>query len=443
MARRPPLPTNALRHRREARTERLLAQRAIADALVSVAALIGGPVRLASGAEVGRLNDLVARWEGDSYPPLTGLVVRVGRRLAFVPIDQVEVLTPGDIRLSSARLDLRDFERRPGEVLLSGDVVDHQLVDVDGIRVVRASDLYLAPVATGVRLVGVDVGFHSLLRRLGPARWRGRPTPERVVDWAAIQPFGAGPGLVRLRRTNQALSRLHPSELADLLEELGRPERQELLQALEPESAADALEEMNATKLDVLLRDLDTEQAAALLVEMEPDEAVDALRRLDDRNREELLGAMPTSTAARLRQLLRFPEHTAGGLMTTRVMTARPGESVRDIRARLRNETDHRADIDSVVLVDDEGRLIDDISIFELFIAELDQSVSDLVAPPWPLTVTSDTELPEVIARVIDSRASSIIVVDDDGRPVGRILVDDVVDALVSESERPHLRRRG
>src|SRR5581483_8745896 len=107
------------------------------------------------------------------------------------------------------------FERRPGEVMLGRDVLDHQLVDVDGVQVIRAADLYLAPVLGSIRLVGVDVSTSSLLRRLGPARWRSRPTPGRVIDWAAIQPFG-GPGPIRLRRTNQELHRLRPAELADL-----------------------------------------------------------------------------------------------------------------------------------------------------------------------------------------------------------------------------------
>jgi CBS-domain-containing membrane protein len=442
MVRRPSLPTNALRSRRDARTQRLLANRAVADTLLSVAGVVGRPVRITGGAEVGRLVDMVARWEGDSYPPVTGLVVRVGRRLAFVPIEHVVDLSSEGIALSSARFDLRDFERRPGEVLLNGDVVDHQLVDVDGIRVVRASDLYFTRVGGRVRLVGVDVSFRSLVRRLGPSRWRNRAKAEGVIDWAAIQPFGTGNGPVRLRRTNQELSRLHPSELADLLEELGRPERQELLDALEPESAADALEEMEPDKLDALLRELPPERAAELLTEMEPDEAVDALRLLDDEERDARLAVMAPAAAAHLRRLLRFPALTAGGVMTTRVVTARPGETVRQVRDRLRDLEEHRSDIDCVVIVDDDGRLVDDISLYELFTAELDQSVSELAAPPWPFTVSGEAQLDDVVERVIDTRGSSVIVVDDDGRPLGRILVDDVVDALVTDGGRTHRRRR-
>ena len=116
----------------------------------------------------------------------------MGRRWAWLPIDAVEDFGRYWIRLRTARLDLREVTRRPGEVELARDVIDHQLVDIDGARVVRASDLYLARVAEVAQLVGVDVGFNTLLRRLGPLRFlRFRPTPEKVIDWASITSFGS------------------------------------------------------------------------------------------------------------------------------------------------------------------------------------------------------------------------------------------------------------
>ncbi len=440
MARRPPLPTpSALRRRREHRTQRLLANRTVADALVSAAGLVGRPVRDRTGAEVGRLLDVVVRWRGEPYPPVTGLVVRVARRRVFVPIDHVGEISTERVTLHSVRLDLRDFERRPGEVVLSGDVVDHQLVDVDGVRVIRAADLYLARVGDEYRLVGVDVGFQTLLRRLGPPRWRRRPTPDRVIDWAAIQPFGTGssgigpPGPMRLHTPNQALRRLRPGELADLLEELGRDERQELLAQLEKETAADALEEMEADHLGALLRESTTEHAASLLAEMEPDEAVDALRDLEADEAKELLDVMPREKADRLRALLLYREGSAGGVMTTNLVLVRPDQTVGQVRRILRSQAEHQADVDAVIIVDDTGRLIHDIGLFELLVASKDDAVIDVAGPPEPVTVSPDASLDEVVKRFIDSRGSSVLVIDDDDRPVGRILADDLVDALVPD----------
>ncbi len=434
MALRPSFRANgAIKRRQERRTKRILANRTVAEALISVAGLVGRAVSTLGDIEVGRISDVVVRWSGEGYPPVTGLVVRVGRRRAYVPIEQVQSISQDGARLKSARLDLRDFNRRDDEVSLSSDVVDHQLVDIDGVRVVRASDLYLALVGEEIRLVGVDVGFATLLRRLGPANRRTRPTPDRVIDWAAVQPFGTGDGPMRLASPNQALKRLRPAELADLLEELGRDERQELLRALDPEAAADALEEMEPGELRELLREMTPEDAAALLIEMEPDEAVDALREFEDEEVDALIAVMPRANAALLAQLLGYDEESAGGVMTTNLILVRPDMTVGEVRRVLRSEAEHQADVDAVIIVDADGRLIHDIGLFELLVAAKEDSVGSLDGGPEPVTVSPETSVALVVEQFIESRGSSVVVVDAENRPIGRILADDLVDALVPE----------
>jgi CBS domain-containing protein len=449
MAIRPPLPPNPLRSAR--RHERLLATRAVRDSLISVAGIINAPVLNQTGAEIGRVVDVVARWDGEEpYPPVTGLVVRVGRRLAWLGMDQVGDVQHDRVLLRSARLDLRDFDRRPGEVMLGRDVIDHQLVDIDGVQVVRAADLYLAwvpaPSGTGgpirtLRLVGVDVSAQTLLRRLGPRRYRNRPTPDKVIDWAAIQPFGDKVSTVRLRSSHEGLRRLRPGELADLLEDLGRPARQELLASLEPEQAADALEEMDPEELGALLRETRPEQAAELIAAMEPDEAVDALRDLDEADRAELLEHLDEGQREDLTELLEYKEDVAGGFMTTNLVTATADERVFVTRNRLRAEADHHGDIDAVAVVDDDGIYLDDIGLFHIAIADPDQGLGELMGDWNPVTVSPDAKVEEVASRLVESRKSSVVVVDEEGRPMGRILADDIVDALLPERHRFHFPR--
>lgn len=432
----------ALRQRRERRAHRVLASRVVADTLTSVAGLTGRPVRGTDGEPIGRIVDLVARWDGAAYPPVTGLVARVGFRRVFVPIDRVASLAHDGALLASATLDLRDFRRREGEVLLGRDVIDHQLVDVDGVRVIRASDLYVARLAGGYRLVGVDIGMGTLLRRLGPARWRTRPTPERVIDWGAIQPFGQPGQPLQLRRSNAALRAMRPAELADLLEKLGRSQRQELLGHLDPGAAADAVEEMEPEDVEQLLRASSTEQAAALLAQMEPDEAVDALRDLDPDERGELLAAMPAEHARELGGLLRYPVGSAGGLMTSRMVLAFPDEPVGTVRQRLREHREHREELDEVVVVDGDGRLLDTVPLVDvLLLAEPDQRMAELVEEPWPVTVSVDTPLAELVEKFVESRAHSLVVLDAEERPVGRVLADDLIDALVEARRRVRFPR--
>jgi CBS domain-containing protein len=429
------------RHRRQERTQRLTARRAVRQALVSLAGLLGRPVYNQVGAEVGRLADVVARWGDDAYPPVTGLVVRIGGRLAFVPVEQVARLGHRQVELRSARLDLRDFERRQGEVLLAKDVLDHQLVDTDGIKVIRAADLYLAPSDLAILLVGVDVSLQTLLRRLGPARFRPLPTPDQVIDWAAIEPFGTSTGEVKLRTTNRALQRLRPGELADLLEDLGRGGRHELLASLEPETAADALEEMDPDELVALLHEVPDDRAAALVARMEPDEAVDILRELDAGEREELLDRMPAATARQLRDLLAFPEDTAGGFMNANLVLVRQDDTVAAVRQRLREFAPQQPDLGAVLVTDDQGRLVDVVGLLELFVAEPGQRMAELTGPPEPVTIGPEAGLREVVDVLVEGRATTLVVVDEADRPIGRILADDVIDALLPERGRLHFPR--
>ena len=447
---RAPLPSaDGLRRRSAARAERATTTRSVRATLTSLAGLVGTQVRNQTGAEVGHLVDVVARLYGDErYPPVTGLVVRVGRRRAFLDATAVATLDHGGVQLGTSRLDLRDYTRRPGEVLLARDVLDHQLVDVDGVQVIRAADLYLATTAGQVRVVGVDVSMQSLLRRLGPKRLRRRPTPDKVIDWDAVAPFSedstAGPATVRLRDSQQALRRLRPGELADLLEDLGRPGRQELLAALDTSTAADALEEMEPGELEALLREADPVQAAGLVAAMEPDEAVDALRDLSLSERGELLEQMPQKTAEHLSGLLAYRQDRAGGFMTTTLLQATPTETVGQVRSRLVGLSEHRNEIEAVVVIDEEGRLMADLALFDLLAAPDGQGLGELVerlGNPEPVTVDVEADVDDVAGRLIESRRSSLLVVEGDCRPLGRILADDVLDALRASESRLHFPR--
>lgn len=439
-------PARPLRTARRHRSQRLLAVRSVRDSLISLAGLVGSPVQNQAGDQIGRVADLIARWDGEEpYPAMTGLVVRIGGRHAYAPMEQVASVSRAGVTLGSARLDLMEFSRREGEVLLARDVLDHQLVDVDGVQVIRPADLYLAhipgPEGSVLRLVGVDVSPQTLLRRLGPKRWRGLPTPDRVIDWATIRPFGSEVPNVMLRASHDELRRLRPGELADLLEDLGRDARQELLASLEPDKAADALEEMDPEELGALLRETPAEDAAALVARMEPDEAVDALRDLEGEAREELLEHMEPDQREKLSGLLGFEEDQAGGFMTTNLVTAPPDQTVAEVRERMRQEETHAGDIDGVVVVGAGGELLGDVPLYALAIALESSRIGSLLPEGDAVYVTCDAGITEVAERLVDSRHSSVVVVDDDNRPVGRILADDLLDALIPERGRYHFPR--
>ena len=411
------------------RTDLLISRKSVRDSLVSLAGLIGRPVVDPEGREIGRLVDVVVRHGEETYPPVSGLIVKVANRKSFINGARISLLTPNSITLSSTKINLEPFARRPGESLLDADVLDHQIVDVDGLRVVRTSDLYLAPFNKEIRVVGVDISFVSFLRRLFPGSISRRPTPDHVLDWASVASLTDSTGVVRTSGTRSALSQLRPADLADLIEDLAGREQGALIEMLDPDLAADALEEMEDDELEGLLRGLSAERSAELLSRMEPDESAEVLRDLEDEHRESILGAMETGTANQLRQLVSFDEELAGGIMTTHLLIVKSGATVADA-LKLLVENKERESSDGVVVVDSKGKLLDHIQTVELIAVDPASLVSELVAKPFPTAVTIDTPLADVVEEFSNNRGSSIIVIDAKNKPIGRILADDLVDAL-------------
>jgi len=425
---------NTVAKRFVGRSELVLQRKSIRESLVSLAGLIGKPVRYQGGKEIGRLVDVVVRHGEDSYPPVSGLIVKVGQSKSFIDGARISKLTQNEIELSSAKVDLTEFTRREGESLLDADVLDHQIVDVNGLRVVRSSDLYLAPLDREIRVVGVDISFKAFIRRIFPGALGRGPIPKHVIDWANVASLAHGTGVVRSNESRAALGQLRPADLADLIEDLAGRERNALIEMLDPDLAADALEEMEDDELQGLLRGLSAQRSAELISRMEPDEGAEVLRDLDDDHRESIFMEMDVSVAKQLRKLVEFDETLAGGIKTSHMLITHEADTVASALALL---VEHKGrDIsDGVVVVDAKGKLLDHIQIIELIAAKPAAKLSSLMGPPYPTSVNLNTRLDEVIDEFANNRGSSIIVVDDKNKPVGRILADDLIDALASTSD--------
>ena len=416
------------------RRDSVLARKSIRDSLVSLAGLIGCSVTNEDGREIGRLVDVVVKHGHDAYPPVSGLIVKVGLRKSFIDGARIAKLSHNAVQLSSTTINLTDYKRREGESLLDGDVLDHQIVDVNGLRVVRSSDLYLAPLDKEIRVVGVDISFVTFLRRIFPGALGRRATPQHVLDWATVASLADTSGVVKTSGSKTALSQLRPADLADLIEDLAGREQSALIEMLDPELAADALEEMQDEELQGLLRGLTEERAAELLSRMEPDESAEVMRDLDDEHREDILKAMDSKLAKQLRQLIAFDETLAGGIMTTHMVIAHEGDTVAQALKML-VESRGRDISDGVLIVDAKGKLMDHIQIIELVAAKPTAQLNTLVGPPYPTSVQIDSPLDEVIEEFSNNRGASIVVIDEKGKPVGRILADDLVDALRPEEQ--------
>jgi len=233
-------------------------------------------VRDSSADTIGVIDDLIAA-VGTSHPPITGLVVRTGRRRIYLGWESVERMDAAGATILATRVNISRFRRRDDEILLKGDLLDKQIVDIDGRKVVRANDVILDFVEGAMRLVAVDVGTAGLLRRLGlPDSWINRLSGEQsrvasYIDWEDVDPLGSTIASVRLRVPHAGLSELHPADLATIVDQLTPRDRADIFSTLDEEVAAEALEELEPETRTDLLEDLEPERAADLLEEMSPD----------------------------------------------------------------------------------------------------------------------------------------------------------------------------
>ena len=251
--------------------------------LISLVGLLRRPLLDPDGTRVGRVDDVAIRWaKGDDYPPVVGIVTRVGRGLALVPIDDVDVSQTA-VRLRTSRLEVHKPSRQPEHMALARDVLDHQLVDVEGVQVVRAADVYLVAASDGLRLAGVDVSQRAFLWRVLPYRPAFRP-PGRLIEWARLQAFAPravdgdtdieeadpthGAGVVgepiRLAVSADDLQAMRAVEVARVLSELGRDASSQLVSLAEPVTAAAALQSLRPDARDALLEALDPDDRVRL-----------------------------------------------------------------------------------------------------------------------------------------------------------------------------------
>ncbi|HET9614093.1 MAG TPA: PRC-barrel domain-containing protein, partial [Candidatus Limnocylindrales bacterium] len=344
---------------------------------------IGRPVRDQGGEPIGTLNDLIVA-VGERYPPVTGLVIATDRRRIFLHWSAVRQLDESGARLRTSKLDITRFQQRPNEILLKADLLDKQIVDIDGRRVVRVNDLLLDEVEGSLRLVAVDVGPAGLLRRLGiegPFRTIARnlrvPIGERYIDWEDVDPVESSIASVKLRVPHAGLAQLHPSDLASIIDQLSPRDRAGVLASLDDEAVADAMEEMEPdTQVDVL-QDLDRARAADILEEMSPDDAADLVADLSEETREEILALMEQAEADEVQGLLGYPEDSAGGIMTTEFIAVPETLTATETIGRLRELEPDAETIYYVYVVDGDGRLVGVLSLRDLIVASPDAPIAE------------------------------------------------------------------
>ncbi len=403
--------------------------------------LLGRPVRDEGGQEIATLRDLAGRWQLDRGLAIVGLVAGVGRRLFFVPWQQVASIDESGVRLSSYQVNFQQFERRPGEILLAGDVMDQRLVDVRHRKVVRVNDVVITNVEGRLFVQGVDIGFPALLRRLAPGGLGRGFSAVSLVDWTDVEwlPSEAHPAG---KRSFPHLARLHPVEVAHIVSELPHRQGADIVESLEDEDAAEVLSEVSEEHQAALLKNIDEERAADILEEMEPDDAADLLGKLDPEEAGDLLNRMESEDAEDVKALMEYEEGTAGSLMTSRFVAVPRDWSTARVIGHLRQMEDRPETITHLLVVEHEEtqRLVGMVSLLNMVLAAPGDIVGSLVTEEAPV-VEPDTSTSEVARRMAEYNLDMMPVVDEEGEILGVVAVDDVVEEMLPERWRRRLPR--
>lgn len=401
--------------------------------------LLGRKVVAADGAVLGRVSDLIIA-TGEPYPPVESLVVRSRRGPLQLPWSAVAGLN-GEVRLRPEAQPAPPPEAPVADrVRLAEEVLDRQIVDIGGAKLVRVNDLHFLEVKGALRVAHVDVGLRGLVRRLG---WQPavdllvrlvKPrapylSKESFLSWKLVQPIESAPGRVRVEVTQKALASLHPADLAEILEELDRARREVLFKRLDVETAAEALEEAPPEVATELLEAVPPEKAADILEEMAPDEAADALSELPGETRAELLQAMEKPEAAEVRELLEYPPRSAGGLMTPELVEMKPQATAADALAEVRRRAEELPLVYEVFVVAD-GVLKGLCTLKDLVAADPAAPLARIMREV-PAQVTADADLREVARAAAKYNLLSVPVVDLAGMLMGMVTVDDILSELV------------
>ncbi len=391
-----------------------------------------------AGDKIGRVQDIIVRLGERTHPPVVGAVVKIGGRDLFVPISKITNMVSGRVIFDGTRVDLRLFERRPGELLLAKDLLARHIINVVGGRIMRANEIGLAQVNGIWEVVGVEPSSRSAFRRLLPSSLRRRIKPGAFVDWASIEPFVSHVPTSRLLIPYRKLAHLHPAQVADIVEAATHDEGEEIIEAVKVDSEfeADVFEELNTEHQLEFVKSRSDADAARLLGRMAPDDAADLLMELDQERRMPVLELLPYLQKRKVRMLLSYNPETAGGLMSPDFLSLSENATVGDALTAVRRSSAPLETLNVVFVLDSSGSVTGSVTAVSLIRANQDELLSS-VARPIPAHVHANWDLQALVRKMSDFNLTVAPVMDDEHSTIiGVVTVDDVLELLIPSGWR-------
>ena len=413
--------------------------------MIYLSQLLGNPVYDVDGENIGRVNDLGIA-TGEVFPRVTSLAIEGPSRTPFMLSwrKYVDTYNEHEVRLNVIKTDTRFSYLQPDEILMSRDLLNKQIVDTRGVRVVRVNDLKLSDTnSSQLRLLGAEVGIRGLLRALSPKLERfvlkiahalGKDIPEKIIAWNYMDLLDRDLSDVKLSVTHKTLDDMHPADIADIIERLDPRLRGQIFAQLDAEQKAGTISEFDDDTIAAdIMSGMNDSDASQMLSEMGPDDAAELVSELDYDKAEKLLRLMGVKEQRAVRQLLGYKEDTAGRIMTSEVVDLYEGDTVEDTLQVIRNLDEDFETVTYIYIKDREDRLSGVIPLKTLLLADHTSYLKDIAETEDIKTVSPDDDQEEVADDIVKYNLLAMPVVDDKHHLLGIVTVDDALDVLNEE----------
>ena len=411
-----------------------------------VSEILKKPVLDPKGEEIGKLKDLVIV-KGEPLPKVSALIIEKKNKIFKLPWTDLNIFNKRIISANVYGETLQPYERNEKDLILVRDILDKQIVDANGAKVVRVNDVKLQGYNSEAVLIAVDVGARGIMRRLGVERGGEdlmklfkKHLPYNLISWNYIQPLEPKLTKISLTVPRQMVSELHPADIAEIISQVSHKEGASFFKGLDVETAAGALSELQPDVQAAIITGMETEKAADIIEEMPPDEAADVLSDLPMDKAKEILESIEKEEAEDIQELLSHEEDTAGGLMINEFIAYLPETKVKDAIMKFRRDAEEVETVYYIYVIEANEKLIGAVSLRDLLLADPDARLTDIMETKLK-TVTPDTDEMEVAEIISKYNLVALPVVDTEGFLLGIVTIDDVIDRILPPAAKRKRRK--
>lgn len=386
--------------------------------------------------KLGKIKDVVIS-PNKTYPKIEAIKIKANGEFYFIPSSYIAEINDTKVVLTTPLEDVIQYPKQDSQIKLSRDILDRQVVDMEGSKIRRVNDVEISHKMGDYYIIGVDIGVNGLFRRLGMGGLSRKINhQDNIIAWKDIDSLDFSN--LKLKVSKKKLRRLHPADIADIVDDLGISDSMSILNSLDEESAADAFEEISPEKQKTILTEMEEKDAADLVDEMSPDDAADLLATISDEKKEEILELMDPEESQELRELLEYPENTAGGVMTTEYASIRGNKSTREVMDEIRKIADDVETIYYIYILSADERLEGVVTIRELLLNDDNTMIYEYMNRDL-VSVNVNEEENEVAKIVAKYNLIALPVIDEDDRMKGIITVDDAIDIILPTAWKKRL----